>query len=147
MSTTKIHRIVAMDICQSHPNKKAYQTDAYYAKLANQLLDDFKQLRPALIWVFCDCYLTRSSAAEKLIEERVEEARRLSDKMPDEFMRMFYAIMHSIFAYKIGPLALEPKEYVAALMRTKSSTEAILWLLERNYIPDIYDDALLSQEL
>ena len=36
MSTTKIHRIVAMDICQSHPNKKAYQTDAYYAKLANQ---------------------------------------------------------------------------------------------------------------
>ena len=41
MSTTKIHRIVAMDICQSHPNKKAYQTDAYYAKLANQLLDDF----------------------------------------------------------------------------------------------------------
>jgi len=45
MSTTKIHRIVAMDICQSHPNKKAYQTDAYYAKLANQLLDDFKQLR------------------------------------------------------------------------------------------------------
>ena len=26
------------------------------------------------------------------------------------------------------------------------STEAILWLLERNYIPDIYDDALLSQE-
>ena len=45
MSTTKIHRIVAMDICQSHPNKKAYQTDAYYANLANQLLDDFKRLR------------------------------------------------------------------------------------------------------
>ena len=45
MSTIKIRRIVAMDICLSHPNEKAYQTDAYYAKLANQLLDDFKQLR------------------------------------------------------------------------------------------------------
>ena len=41
MSITKIHRIVTMDICQSHPNKKAYNTDTYYAKLANQLLDDF----------------------------------------------------------------------------------------------------------
>ena len=28
--------------------------------------------------------------------------------MPAESMRMFYAIMHSIFAYKIGPLALKP---------------------------------------
>ena len=45
MNNRKIHRIVAMDICQSHPNKKSYDTDAYYAKLANQLLDDFKQLR------------------------------------------------------------------------------------------------------
>ena len=244
---------MAMDICQSHPNKKAYQTDAYYAKLANQLLDDFKQLRldfgeptepimryaaillanymedivadsgqwrafsslcqqmfgqivpmyhdanseyypdepcfeavrfivwhaatemndiwwnanesslrkmatvafdrldeifeqapvndqladditdmlrqagkdfqkmrPSLIWIFKDCYLTRSVAAENLIEKRINEADSLNDMMPKKSMRTFYAIMHSIFAYKVGPLALEPKEYVAALMRTKS---------------------------
>ena len=41
MSTTNIRRIVAMDIRQAHPNKKAYTTDIYYTKLANQLLDDF----------------------------------------------------------------------------------------------------------
>lgn len=253
MSTTKIHRIVAMDICQAHPNKKAYDTDAYYTKLGNQLLDDFKQLRldfgeqtapilrytailltnymedivadsgqwrslsalclqmfgqtvpmyhdenaeyypdepsfeavrfivwhaatemddiwwnaddsslkkmamvafdrldrtfeqapvndeladditdmlrragedfqkmrPALIWIFKECYLTRSYAAEKLIEKRIKEADSMSNMMPEESMRIFYAIMHSIFAYKVGPMALEPKEYVAALMRTKS---------------------------
>ena len=268
MSTTKIHRIVAMDICQSHPNKKAYQTDAYYANLANQLLDDFKRLRldfgkqtspimrytatllsnymedivadsgqwrafsslcqqmfgqvvpmyhdanseyypdepcfeavrflvwhaatemddiwwnadngalkrmamvafdrldkafeqspvndelsndinnmlkqagtdfqkmrPALIWVFKDCYLTRSYAAEKLIEERMEEASRMSNMMPAESMRMFYAIMHSIFAYKIGPLALEPKEYVAALMRTKSMLHEAQEMMEIELLP------------
>ena len=44
----------------------------------------------------------------------------MNNLMPTESMRMFYAIMHSIFAYKVGPLALEPKEYAAALMRTKS---------------------------
>ena len=253
MITTKIHRIVAMDIRQAHPDKKAYDTDAYYTKLANQLLDDFKQLRvdcgkqtipilryaaimltnymedivadsgqwrsfsalcqqmfglsvpmyhdeneeyypdepsfevvrfivwhaatemddiwwnadasplrkmamvafdrlnrtfeqapvneeltnditdmlhqagedfqkmrTALIWIFKDCYLTRSYAAEKLIEERIKEADSISDKLPEKSMRLFYAIMHSIFTYKVGPLALEPKEYVASLMRTKS---------------------------
>ena len=45
MNIRKVHRIVAKDISQSHPNKKEYQTDAQYAKLANQLLDDFGHLR------------------------------------------------------------------------------------------------------
>ena len=45
MNIRKVHRIVAKDISQSHPNKKEYQTDAHYAKLANLLLDDFRQLR------------------------------------------------------------------------------------------------------
>ena len=45
MNNRNISRIVAMEICQSHPNKKSYNTDAYYAMLANQLLNDFKQLR------------------------------------------------------------------------------------------------------
>lgn len=253
MNNRKISRIVAMDICQSHPNKKAYNTDAYYAMLANQLLNDFKQLRldfgkqtspimrysavllanymedivadsglwrsfsalnqqmfgeavpmyhdgeaeyfpdepsfeavrfivwhgatemdniwwnandeslrkmaivafdrlyktfeqapvneeladditdmlccagkdfqkmrTVLMWIFSDCYLTRSFAAEKLIEQRMKEAEDMHNMMPTASMRMFYAVMHSIFAYKVGPLALEPKEYTAALMRTKS---------------------------
>ena len=36
---------MASDIGMSHPKKKAYSTDMYYAKLANRLLDDFKRLR------------------------------------------------------------------------------------------------------
>ena len=268
MSITKIHRIVAMDICQAHPNKKAYDTDAYYTKLANQLLDDFKQLRldfgeqtapilrytaillsnymedivadsgqwrslsalcqqmfgqavpmyhdenaeyypdepsfeavrfivwhaatemddiwwnaddsslkkmamvafdrldrsfeqapvndeladditdmlrragedfqkmrPALIWIFKECYLTRSYAAEKLIEKRIKEADSMSNMMPEESMRIFYAIMHSIFAYKVGPLALEPKEYVAALMRTKSMLREAEEMMDIEVLP------------
>ncbi|MBQ3323608.1 MAG: DUF3843 family protein [Muribaculaceae bacterium] len=252
MNAIRVQRIVALDISQSHPNQKPYRTDAYYAKLANQLLDDFKSLRLdfgqqtssivrytalllanymedivadsgqwrsfsvlsqqmlgqsvpmyhsaeaeyypdepsfeavrfivwhaatemddiwwnaddkwlrkmaevayarlvnafeqipiseelaegindmlgeaaedfqkmrlALIWIFKNCYLIRSLAAEKLIEKRLEEAADMSKVMPPGPMRMFYAIMHSIFAYKIGPLALESKEYLAALMRTK----------------------------
>jgi hypothetical protein len=50
-------------------------------------------------------------------------------------MRMFYAIMHSIFAYKIGPLALEPKEYVAALMRTKSMLHEAQEMMEIELMP------------
>lgn len=268
MNTRKVNRILTMDICQSHPSKKAYRTDAYYAKLANQLLDDFKQLhldfgeqtspilrytaillanymedivadsgqwrsfsalnqqmfgqavpmyheanadyypdepcleavrflvwhaatemddiwwnsdndllrematvafdrlertfeqapvndeltdditdmlrragedfqdmRIALIWIFGDCYLTRSLAAEKLIENRIKEADRMSSLMPAKSMRAFYAIMHSIFAYKIGPLALEAKEYLAALMRTKSMLREAQEILDIEVLP------------
>jgi hypothetical protein len=43
--------------------------------------------------------------------------------------------------------ALAHKEAIEMFWNDNSiSTEAILWLMERNYIPDIYDDALLSQE-
>ena len=33
--------------------------------------------------------------------------------------RRFFTIMHCIFAYKIGPLALYAKDYLAALMHTR----------------------------
>lgn len=268
MSITKIHRIVTMDICQSHPNKKAYNTDTYYAKLANQLLDDFRKLRldfgkqtspimrytsillanymedivadsgqwrsfsalnqqmfgqtipmyhdveaeyypdepsfeavrfivwhavtemddiwwnaddeslrkmaiaafdrldrtfeqapvndqltnditdmlrqagedflkmrPVLIWIFKDCYLTRSFTAEKLIETRIKEADGINNLMPTESMRMFYAIMHSIFTYKIAPFALEPKEYVSALMRTRSMLREAQEIMDIEVLP------------
>ena len=81
---------------------------------------DFQKMRPALFWLFCNCYLTRSYASEKLIEKRFKEADSMRRMMPNESMRMFFAITHCIFAYKVGPMALDPKEYVAALMRTKS---------------------------
>ena len=266
--STKIQRIVAMDIRESHPHKKAYQTDLYYAKLANQLLDDFKQLqldlgeqtspimrytsvllanymedivadsgqwrafstlcqqmfgqtvpmyhnegaeyypdepcfeavrflvwhaatemddiwwgaddselkrmamvafdrldkvfeqspindelsndinnmlkqagtdfqemRLSLMWVFKDCYLTRSLAAEQLIDNHLEESERMSAMMPSKSMRAFYAIMHCIFTYKIGPLALEPKEYVATLMHTKSMLREAQEMMDIELLP------------
>jgi hypothetical protein len=36
--------------------------------------EDFQKMRPALIWIFKECYLTRSYSAEKLIEKRIKEA-------------------------------------------------------------------------
>lgn len=96
----------------------------------NELTDDitvllqkasssFQALRPVLIWVFSECYLTRSLAAENLIENRLNETTQMNEFMHAESMRMFYAIMHSIFLYKIGPLALQAKDYLASMMRGK----------------------------
>ena len=271
MNNRKIHRIVAMDICQSHPNNKAYITDTYYARLANQLLDDFRRLhfdygkqtspimrysaillanymedivadsgqwrafsalnqqmfgqavpmyhnadaeyypdepsfeavkfivwhaatemddiwwnaddellremaivafdrldetfeeapvneeladditdmlrragedfqkmRPALIWIFKDCYLTRSFAAEKLIEKRIKETDNMRNMMTDRSMRTYYAIMHSIFAYKVGPLAIEPREYIATMMRTKSMHREAQGMVDLEVLPMSY---------
>ena len=37
----RINRIVAFDISHTHPGHKPYDTDSYYVKLANRLLDCF----------------------------------------------------------------------------------------------------------
>lgn len=103
--------------------------------MLRQASEDFQQMRVALIWIFSDCYLTRSTAAEELIERRMKEADNMVDKMPAESMRWFYAIMHSIFAYKIGPLALKPNEYVAALMRTKSMLREAREIMDIEVLP------------
>ncbi|MBR5716343.1 MAG: DUF3843 family protein [Bacteroidales bacterium] len=103
--------------------------------MLQQASEDFQKMRVALIWTFTDCYLTRSVAGENLIEKRMKEAEDMSERMPAESMRMFYAIMHSIFAYKIGPLALKPKEYVAALMRTKSMLHEAQEIMDIEVLP------------
>ena len=97
--------------------------------------EDFEKMRFALIWILTDCYLTRSEATEKLIEKRMKEAEDIGDKMPEESMHMYYAIMHSIFDYKIGLLALEPKEYLAALMHTKSMLREAQDIMDIEVLP------------
>lgn len=270
MKTNQIGRIVAMDLRKSHPQSKAYQTDAYYVKLANQILDNFKKLkidlgeqtipiiryaaillanymedivadsgqwrsfsalckqtigldvpiyhirlteyypdepdlaavsyivwhavmemddycinadnieiitmattaydildkafeqspinkeladdidsmlvqaatdfhkmRFALIWLFSDCYLTRSYAAEQLIQKQLEGLNTAKFNA-DKSLKWFYAIMHSIFSFKIGPLALYPKDYLVALMQCKSMLKEAQEVNEIEVLPMTY---------
>ena len=53
-------------------------------------------------------------------------------------MKVYYAIMHSIFAYKVGPLAIETKEYIAALMRTKSMLREAQAMMDIEVLPMSY---------
>ena len=80
---------------------------------------DFITMRPALIWLFSNCYITLSATSEKLLLKVAADARQLKHVMPEESKQRFFTIMHCIFAYKIGPLALYAKDYLAALMHTR----------------------------
>lgn len=108
------------------------------ADMLRQAGEDFLTMRPALIWIFVNCYLTRSFATEKLIEKRKKEAELLNNPVLTESMRTFYAFMHSIFAYKVGPFALEAKEYLAALMRTKSMPREAQEIMDIKVMPMDY---------
>ncbi|MBR2230807.1 MAG: DUF3843 family protein [Prevotella sp.] len=100
---------------------------------------DFIAMRPALIWLFSNCYITASVASEKILMKVTNDIKQLSDITSEESKQHFITIMHCIFAYKIGPLALYPKDYLAALMRTRgkhtlaSDVEAIEVLPQRTY--------------
>ena len=78
---------------------------------------NFDSLRSTLKWLYRS-YIIRCSNTEELIKLRLEEAENIG-RMPDKGMHMYYAQTHCIFAYKVGPLALYTKDWLAALMRTK----------------------------
>ena len=85
--------------------------------------EGFNQLRSVLMWLFTGSYLIAGERNEELVSKHVEEALGMAeredfpDMSPD--MALFYASTRSIFNYRIGPLALYPKDYLAAMMRTK----------------------------
>ncbi len=85
--------------------------------------EGFDQFRSVLKWFFTDYYLTRGRQNEELLFKHVKELLDLeeSGNIPDlsPGMALFYANTKSIFDYQIGPLALYPKDYLAAMMRTK----------------------------
>lgn len=114
-------------------------------ELLQKSTKDFLTIRPALVWVYTNCYLTRSENAERLLQKMIDNSEELSD-MLTEPMRLYYAIMNSIFLYKVGPLALYPKDWLAALMRTRQmpeaadEVEAIEVLHAANYKYTISDD-------
>jgi len=83
----------------------------------------FLEMRPALIWLYDNSYVTRSYNAELLLQKSIGKAEQISDTMT-EGMQKHYATMNCIFQYKVGPLALYPKDYLAALMRTRGLTAA-----------------------
>jgi hypothetical protein len=104
------------------------------APINEQLADDvsaqleiatkgFDELRSVLMWIYNGCYLTTGSENQQLLIKHTEELLNLSERgqFPDmtPAMAFYYATTKSIFSYKIGPLALYPKDYLAVLMRTK----------------------------
>ena len=85
--------------------------------------EGFDQLRSVLMWLFTDCYLTSGEKNAELVSKHVEEVLSLAENEDFPYMSpgmaLFYASTRSIFNYRIGPLALFPKDYLAAMMRTK----------------------------
>ncbi len=83
----------------------------------------FYQMRSALGWIFMKAYLTRETSRQDLFAEAVEEFQQLADET--EFgdfpfdMALYYASSICSVRYRTGHLALYPKDYLAAIMRTK----------------------------
>lgn len=96
-------------------------------ELAENATEDFDGLRLALTWVFYNCYLTVGKNNAQLTNQHLEEALRLMEKdIPMTYGEaVYFASTQCIFAYKIGPLALYPKNYLAALMRVKGMEEKL----------------------
>jgi hypothetical protein len=80
--------VLVKDISQAHPGAKQYSTDVEYANLANRILDDFQKLRPALMWIYYNNYITRSAVSEDLTQDIVDELDKVNGtKFPTSLIR------------------------------------------------------------
>lgn len=84
--------------------------------MMEEATNDFYKMRAALTWIYVRCYIIRSEASELLIGKQINSSNQL---LKDSDISHYYAMNFSIFAYKIGPLALHSKDYLAAMARTK----------------------------
>lgn len=84
--------------------------------------NDFDSLRMTLYWLLDNCYLTSGIYSEKMLHKYAEKAwnqKGATDLYDSPLKAIYYASTHCSFATRLGPLALYPKEYLAALMRLK----------------------------
>ena len=85
--------------------------------------EGFNELRTVLKWLYTQCYLTTGESNDILFDRHVDEMFSMLDKgtipqMSDSIV-YHYAFTKCIFKYKTGHLALYPKDFLTAMMRTK----------------------------
>jgi len=91
--------------------------------LLREAESDFNALRMALAWLFSHSYLIRSHDSERLIMQQIDDAIQMGESMDERSMWMYHALMNSIFAYRVGPLALLAKDYLASMAMVKGKME------------------------
>ena len=113
--------------------------------LLHDAKDDFQKLRPALMWIYYNNYITRSAVSEDLTQDIMAELDKVNGTKFPTSLKRYHATVSSIFAYRVGPLAVKPQAYLAALMRCKGmnaeadEVEKIEMLRFSNYKLDIED--------
>lgn len=92
-------------------------------KLLDEATQGFNELRGTMTWVFEHGYLTSGQRNTDLINLNLEDAiSAFKDEEGPEMsfgLASYYAITLCLFKYRIGPLALFVKDYLAAMMRVK----------------------------
>ncbi len=93
------------------------------AALLEKAATDFEALRYMLKWLYRDCYLIAGKKNEEMLSNQIEAILQAADEENhldiSDSTAFYLAFTSCIFKYKIGPLACYPKDYLAALMRTK----------------------------
>lgn len=91
-------------------------------------MDDFILFRNMLHFMFFQCYLTQSDDSDEYLSHTIETLENLFHRECEEWMPYdpiyYMASNTAIFQFKIGPLALYPKQWIANLLRSNGNEDA-----------------------
>lgn len=88
----------------------------------SEIFDNFLMQRDLLKWIYLDCWLTRGRMSEDYMEQLEDELSEIYSDADDS--QLYYAVeCISCFKFKIGPLAMYPKDYLALFLRTRQMDE------------------------
>lgn len=88
---------------------------AFFSQAA--FMGDFYSMRNLLTWIVFDCWLTSDGGAYEALEDNLEKLIRIST-ISDPPLTYIYAFKCNLScSWKVGPLALDAKEWLAAILR------------------------------
>lgn len=116
--------------------------------------DDFDEQRDVLLWLVADCYLTYDMNYNDWVDDEIDEHLELFHGIYDSAECV--AMRALLYEYKVGPLALCPKEWLAAILRANHNENCAVRVESQEYrranlvwvkSPDSDTDALECEAL
>ena len=114
-----------------------------------KFMNDYITARDAMLWTMMGCYLNDQKDYGDMIDDELDLMSKQTQLEKDDSRTMYSTMCQLMFKYKVGPLALLPKEWLALMMEPNgngTAAETLRKIEYRNidvYLLDKSDDTYI----
>ena len=89
-----------------------------------KFMNDYITVRDVMLWTMIGCYLNDHKDYDDIIDDELDHVSQRTQLEEDDPRTMYSAMTQLMFKYKVGPLALFPKEWLSLMMEANGNDAA-----------------------